>query len=529
MASSVGPAHGALGRRAAFGGRVAALGAATFVFGAVVTAGALRFDDAAPWLLLALSVAPLLGLVALAAPLVGVAAAFATFPVGSVAVPTGVISLQSVEAAVLLVAVLVILRRLGTGRTPLPWSPPLWWALALIAWALAGLPSAVDKTLALKQLASLGGGLVFACVVLATCRDMTDLRRLLGMFTAIAGAIAGTAVSAGTQFQSTFEGGTVSGRLEGAFNHPNQLGAFCALAAPVATGLLLGARTRLARAAAAVVLALVVAALMLSLSRGAWIGTALAFLFVIVTLPEARRLVVLVGVPLLTIAALIGSFAPTSSELHVVGERAHALTTLSPYDERPSIYREAVREIRADPWTGQGAGSFPVASGRAGSEASTVSAEHAHNLLLTWAAEAGLPAALMIVGLAVALALAARAAARAALVRGDVRDRALVAGLTGALLSVVGQGFFDYVLRNAVIFVAVWGLIGALLVCRREAARYGNVRASELLQQQNADVRGRVSEPLSAADGSPDAPTPHGLGRPLRGRRHDQRDQKEHT
>jgi hypothetical protein len=54
-----------------------------------------------------------------------------------------------------------------------------------------------------------------------------------------------------------------------------------------------------------------------------------------------------------------------------------------------------------------------------------------------------------------------------------VRDRVLVVGLAAALLSVVGQGIFDYVFGNAVVHIALWGVIGALLVCRRELLRDG--------------------------------------------------------
>ena len=46
-----------------------------------------------------------------------------------------------------------------------------------------------------------------------------------------------------------------------------------------------------------------------------------------------------------------------------------------------------------------------------------------------------------------------------------------MAGLAGGLLAMLGQGMFDYVFRNAVVHIAVWALIGGLLVCLREAKR----------------------------------------------------------
>jgi O-antigen ligase len=202
------------------------------------------------------------------------------------------------------------------------------------------------------------------------------------------------------------------------------------------------------------------------------VGTALALLFMLVALPEARRAVALLAVPAVIAAIFVTALAPVGgTEISVVGQRAGALTALSPYDDRPAIYREAIREIRADPLTGSGAGGFPVASARAGSEVSTISAQHAHNLWLTWGAEAGIPAMIFILGFAISLGLAARSAGRAFRRAGRLADRAVTVGLAAALLSVLGQGFFDYVFRNSVVNVALWALIGALLVCRREALR----------------------------------------------------------
>jgi O-antigen ligase len=228
----------------------------------------------------------------------------------------------------------------------------------------------------------------------------------------------------------------------------------------------------LARAGAAAGAVVIATALTFTLSRGAWIGTALALLFLLVALSEVRRALIILIVPGIIVIGLIASFVPVGqSEIKVVGERARALTALSPYDNRREIYAEAWREIRANPVTGVGPGGFPIASARAGSRTSTYAVAHAHNLLLTWGAEAGLPAVL-----ALSLALAAREAGRAFRRLGRREDRAIVAGLAAGLLAILGQGAFDYVLRNAVANMAVWAMIGALLVCLREARRAASSR-----------------------------------------------------
>jgi O-antigen ligase len=431
------------------------------------------FEDAAPLIMLALPLVPILMVAVVAYPLLGGAIVLLTFPVGSLGAPIGFAVLQAVEAAVLVVGMLLILRRLALGQAPLPWAAPLAWALGLLLWMVVALYSAVDEALALKQIISLAGGIVFASIVLAACRNMVDLRRFLAVFTLVGTAIAITALSTGSaeNFETAYGGAQVQGRLQGALDHPNQLGSLCALTAPVAAALLLAARTRLGKAASVVALLLTFAALALSLSRGAWIGTAVAFLFLLATLPQARRLLLALSVPLVAISFLVWSLAPTTPETQIVGERARSITVLSPYDDREQIWAEARREIKEHPWTGIGPGGFRVASRRAESESSSVFALHAHNLFLNTGAENGLPAVVLLLAFAGALTGATRRASRRARAAGLTGDRVLTLGVAAGALAIFAQGFVDHTLGNSVVHIALWGLIGALLVARRDAGR----------------------------------------------------------
>ncbi|HEY7149647.1 MAG TPA: O-antigen ligase family protein [Gaiellaceae bacterium] len=430
---------------------------------------------AQPLILVALFVGPLLALAILINPLIAILTVLATFPIGSVAQDIGPLRIQAVEAAVFVAAIVVVLRRLATGRIPLPFAAPLGWAVALFMWTLISVYSAIDHTLALKVLFSLLGGIVCATVVLAGCRDMRDLRILLGGFVT-AGVVIGVITFSETRglgSVSTEFGGAeiVSGRLEGAFDSPNQLGSLCAMMVPVCTGLIFGLRTVRGRVLAGAAVILLLATLMLSLSRGAWVGAGVALLFMLIKLREARRLLLVLAVPLLIVGFFVWSLAPTKTDVKVVGERARAITVLSPYDDRRVIYREAYREIRENPLLGVGPGGFPVASTRVVSESATLSYAHAHNLYLNWAAEVGLPSVVIILGFAFSLGLSARTASRGARVRGDPRDRAIVIGISAALLTVLVQGFFDYVIPNPVCYTAMWALIGAMLVARREGLK----------------------------------------------------------
>jgi O-antigen ligase len=436
---------------------------------------ATRFQGAAPYVLVAMFVAPLLAIGIVINPLLAVLVVIATYPIGNIAQPVGPIRLQVVEAAVFVAAVVVVLRRLAVGRIPLPFAAPLGWAVALFLWTMISLFSAIDEKLAIKVLFSLLGGIVCATVVLAGCRDMRDLRILLAGFVGSGVAIGLITFSEGRhvgQFSTSFGGSEiVSGRLQGAFDSPNQLGAFCALVIPVAAALIFGARMTRGRLAAGVALVILLVTLMLSLSRGAWVGAGIALLFMLVKLKEARRLLVILAVPLMILGFFIWSLTPTKTDVKVIGQRAGALTVLSPYDDRRVIYKEAFREIREHPVLGVGPGGFQVASTRVVSESATLSYLHAHNLYLNWAAEVGVPSVIIILCFAGALGLAARTASRGARMRGDPRDRAIVIGISAALMTVLVQGFFDYVIPNPVVYMSFWTLVGALLVARREGLK----------------------------------------------------------
>jgi O-antigen ligase len=155
----------------------------------------------------------------------------------------------------------------------------------------------------------------------------------------------------------------------------------------------------------------------------------------------------------------------------VVGERLSTLARpANPLDDRPAIYREAGRQIRDDPWTGQGPGNFPVASARAVSQARTVGAYHAHNVLLTVASETGIPAAILLVALTLMLG---RTVVRASRNLADPRDRALIAGVGSGLFVHVGHGLFDFNLRQAVVLFVTASLVGVVLVARRVLEEQG--------------------------------------------------------
>jgi putative inorganic carbon (hco3(-)) transporter len=440
------------------------------LLGIALVAASARFDDLAPVALLAIVIVPLWALATALDPRWGVVAVFATFPIGSITTPLAELAL--VELTLMGVTTIVALSRLGAGRAPLPWPSQMWWILALIAWTLVALPSALDQSLALKQIAALVGASLFALVVVAACREIRDVKTILVAFVAIAAAIAAGAFLQGADFRATFGGTRVAGRAVSSFDHSNQLGTLSAMSVLITVGLLSAARTARGKFFGTVALIALIGGQALTLSRGAWIGTVVGLAFLAIILPHARRALIALAVPVATIALIIGLVAPESTQIQVIGQRFESLTVRSPYDDRPAIWAEARREIMDDPLTGQGPGNFPVASVTAGSGANSVFAYHAHSILLTWAAESGIPAALLILGFAIALTAAVIRTTRK---RGDSAEdrteRAIMAGMAAALIALAAQGLVDFTIRNAVILYAVWGVIGCLLAAIRIAEK----------------------------------------------------------
>ena len=455
-----------LAHRVAPAALVIGSGLAAAVFGMLLVAVAVEFGgDAAPALLLGL---PLFGIFCLAVlwqPKWGVAAVFAGFLLGSMRLPGT--PLDVVEAIALVVAVLVALHRLGQGQTMLPWVGPLWWGLALIGWSLICLESAISVDLGVRQILQLAGGMLFACVIIAVCKTMDDLRWVIGSLTAVSAAIAVLGLTNLGNIDIVLGGAVAEGRLNGAFDDPNQLGAFAAMTLFPALMMIGASRSHRGRVLSAVAVALIGGALLLSLSRGAWIGVACGLLFLVMTVREFRRVLLGIGIPTILLAAALGAFAPDTPQIQVVQARLESFTVLSPYDARSQIWAEGWRELSEDPLTGVGPGSFPVASLRSGSGTATVFAEHAHSILFTWGAETGIPGLIAIFGLAVSVAVAGRRAVRAAAMRGRRDDRILLSGIAAGLISVVAHGVFDYNLRNMVIHLTVWALIGTILAAYR--------------------------------------------------------------
>ena len=354
----------------------------------------------------------------------------------------------------------------------------------------------------------LGLGLAGATVLAAT--DRRAARLLIGFVCLIGTVVCAQGILTAAPLKVHYGGTLVENRASGLFVQPNELGAFAALIVILSTALLLSpGRYRQRRLFAGASLAISVAAVMITLSRGAWLGLALGLTVLLVLAPSTRRAV------LATLGALVGLclsvrlLLPQQSLVSILADRAASFVDgqRNPYDDRPQIWGEAVRQVVERPWLGSGPGGYPFLASRSPSSVSWVGPDHAHNLFLTVAAEQGvlgvLALAAAVVVAVVGIARRARRSRTGATGGPDAANRALddehvlLAGVAGALAVVLGQGLLDYPLRNAVLAMLVWlllGLLAALLAAPPGGAaptsrRLGGVRRSRPAAHRRASRR----------------------------------------
>lgn len=446
-------------------GRLAALALLTVAAGLLVGAALVAVGSRiGPGPLVALPVVAFLLAVALRRPAFGIALVLLAIPIGLIELPGGLVVEQA--AAIAVVGVL-LLRRITAG-TPLLWPAQLWWGIAVLVLAIAATPRAPDTTLAVKQVVAIVLGLFLAAAVAGAVRNLEVLRRLVHVLLGVGVFVCALSLSNASALHAVGGAQRVDNRLRGTFTEPNQFGAFCAVVLMLAIGTALGARSRRERWLARAAGVSAAAAMLLALSRGAWIGAFVGTLLLVVFVPSARRGLLAGAVVLAVAVPVFGLLTPDLPQVEIVRERVSTLRQPSdnPYDNRSAIWREARREINRSPWLGQGPGQFPVVSAQSTSSG-RVAADHAHNVLLTTAAEIGVPAAFALVGFTLAcLLLLVRVARRLA----RTPDGPLVVGIGAALAIVVGQGLVDFTLRNAAIYLMLAVLVGLLLAADRLTA-----------------------------------------------------------
>jgi O-antigen ligase len=282
--------------------------------------------------------------------------------------------------------------------------------------------------------------------------------------------------------EAAYDGAVVSGRPVGVFAQPNEYGLYCMLVVVFATGLVFTTRGWV-RWVSVVAAGSSAVGLVLSLSRGSWLGAIAGLILLALLVPQTRRPFLAGGALALVAGAAVSLLPFQIPVVSLVVARALTIgdAASNPYDERPSFRAEGMREWAEKPIFGQGPNSFPELSTGINSVARPNGAEHPHSFIIAVGAEQGLVGVLALLGFAVAVVIAARTARvdvvlafRAGRAAPRQRPRPyppLAAAVALSAAAVLGafmvEGFADYPMRNALSRTTVWVMVGWALAGQR--------------------------------------------------------------
>lgn len=350
-------------------------------------------------------------------------------------------------------------------------------------------PSTVAKSVVMWSM-------LLALSVWVASADRRELRTLLAVIGAVGGVVGLIAVLHGGQ-QELFAGGSVvTNRAQAGFDQPNLLAFFLVLTLPVA--LISGMRGPPAvRLPLLLATGLAFAGLLLTLSRGGIIGTAVA-LVVLLAWTTFRRLFGGLLVLLAIFAALNANPLAKSSEVSVVQQRLSTIvggqeTTANP---RIRIWKKTPSIIGDHFLVGVGVGNYPVVAPSYGLvDLEGEPYEHAHNLFLTFAAETGLIGLAVFVWFVVAVARTALLA----IARRTALEFPFALALVAALTGLLATGMTDYPLRENVIMALVMLEVGALAAYVRLAREEAAPAAGEERAAPPPELSPRAPRPRSSA------------------------------
>jgi O-antigen ligase len=392
-------------------------------------------------------------------PMQGVYAAILFVPAEALNVSLGSFGLTPTKAIMVLVGAVVLIRFLMVGHLRAPHPAYIAFLIGQLI-TILGLVVAKNEFVVIKLWITWSAFLAVSMLVAtANVRQVKIILYCLG----VAGAIlAVESITHGSRVSLTNEGAAATGRAVGSFTHPAQLAFWLVLA--ISPALILAMRGRAGlRPLMLGAAALAIAGLMLTLTRGAIVGFA-GSLFVLLFWAPFRRFALALLVIGSIYTALNFSTISHSKELSVVSTRlstiAHGAQTGG---KRVEIWKTTPRIIADHPLLGVGAGNFSEVSLAYGLSEGGLPFEHAHDLLLTIAAERGLIALATLIWFLAAVARSGIAALRDR--RSDLYPYAL--GLCAALFGLFIDAFVDYPPSQDAVMATLMVEVGALIALER--------------------------------------------------------------
>jgi putative inorganic carbon (HCO3(-)) transporter len=280
-------------------------------------------------------------------------------------------------------------------------------------------------------------------------------------------------------------------RAFGSFGQPNPFGAFMGMSLPLALGALIGALSMAQRAggvwlwragALGAAAALIGVGLLVSWSRGAWLGFGAALTALVLLTPRrfGRALIIAVSCAGLVALAMLSNVVP-SALLARFSDFAQDLTGFQdvrgvPINdanyatvERLAHWQAALSMADESPFFGVGFGGYEVAYARHALVNWQLALGHAHNYYLNVLAETGAVGLAAYIGMWLGLAALGWRARRLQ----DAFQRGVGVGVLSAWAHIAVHSLFDKLFVNNLFlhFGAMLGLIGALVTAVNNDAR----------------------------------------------------------
>ena len=430
-----------------------------------VAAGALAvvfalLPDGTPtsaWTLARLVLAAALGALTLARPRDVAIVAVAAIPFVGVIARTGIYDRPVGETLIVILVIAWAARALAQRRWPPVRGWWLWLPILLIGAGIAAAVAADVSRVAWRDLRTVivEPALLFL-VLLSVMRDRADAQRL-----GIA-LVLGAVVSAVVALALIPTGAVVTDagppRLRGLFGSPNNLALILERALPVTVGLALAVasrpRLRTAAWAAAAVLA---AVLVLTFSRGAWIGALAGLAFALYPVWRRAPRLSRIAAPLIGVGLIVAVVITTGDHLARLLRPSDAATAA-----RPLLWDSAWRMLADNPVLGVGPDNFlyhypDYIRPEAWAEPNI---SHAHNIALDTWLTLGIPGLVVLVAVLAVYARTWRAARR----RSMGGSRALVYGLGGAMLATLVHGMVDSSLYLPELAATFWVVVAATVM-----------------------------------------------------------------
>ncbi|MCD6291641.1 MAG: O-antigen ligase family protein [Anaerolineae bacterium] len=437
-----------------------------------------------------------IGLIVLVRPWVGLLFIAVTIPMGPlIPLPIHVGATDANELLLLLVIAAWLAQGVVRREVVVPHPPLLLPMLLLLGAYLATIPGAWSLRAGLVDTAKWVEGLVLYLVVVA----LLPPRRVPWLIGAVLLAATAEAMLGLYQFiraigPPQFVVLERFVRAYGTFRQPNPFGGYLGLVAPIAISLTWWAAIQVWREwrtsdkwRSSALLALlgastgtVIVGLIVSWSRGAWLGFVAATIVIIVARGwrtiTAVALTIATGVAVIILggyarspatAALWSRMAGLGHYMHFIDPRTVEITDKNfPIIQRLAQWWAAWRMFSDHPWLGVGIGNYATAYPAYALPRWYLSLGHAHNYYLNAAAETGLIglAAYLTAGIAT-LSWVGRQA-----LKGDGWQQALAIGILGVLAHLSVHNLFDNLyVQHMILHLAL--LLGTLAVLCASSAR----------------------------------------------------------